>query len=642
MNAGGVRSPARRLGPVGRRTSATGSLAVAGVAGMVWVGAMVASPVSVWVPAALAAGASGVRRWRGASGLALVIAALAAGCVASALAADAWAGLDHPVPSRLDGRVELVGDPRPTRFGVRAEIRAGGRLWDLTADGGAAGVLGDLRAGESVVVEATTRVREDDDLWRASRHVVGTAHATAVRAPAPAWGPWRLANAVHRALLRSTQHLAPEARGVALGVALGDRGAIDELLADDLRAAGMSHLTAVSGQHVALLVAMAAPLLRRLAPRTALVATLGLLGGFVVLTRGEPSVLRATAMAAVVALVHARGRRVAAVRVLAVVVAVLVLIDPMLVWSVGFQLSVAATIGIAVGAARLGAAIPGPRAVAAVLGVSLAAQLAVAPLVIAYFGVMPLVGLVTNLAVAPSIGPLMGWTLAAGLVGGLVPAVAELVHLPTGLLAGWVVRVAEWAAGLGLPGLRLPVWGWPAALGTGVLGVVALGWWIAMRRYGELAVETRTPARRSGAGRFAAAAVVGLLCLVGVAGSMGAEVSSGRHALGAGAELVVGGGRTVLIVDGRAAAGLTMGGLRELGVDRVDVLVLRSQAASTLAIAEALAQRVTVSAILAPAPLPLDGATVVDGREALRLGAHEVVVASGRDGRLDVSVSGPV
>lgn len=566
--------------------------------------------------------------------VALLGAALVVGLAASALAADARAGLDGPLPTQIDTRVELVGDPRPTRFGVRAEIRADGRLWDLTATGEAAGVLGGLRAGESAVVSATTRRRDPDDRWRAARHVVGVASATSVGEAEAAFGPWRVANAVHRALLRSTAHLPADARGVALGVALGDRGAIGALLAEDLRAAGLSHLTAVSGQHVVLLIAMAAPLLRPLTVRTAAVATAVLLAAFVILTRGEPSVLRAATMALVVVAARAAGRHAVGLRVLAVVVAGLILIDPLIVWSVGFQLSVAATAGIAVGARRLAAAIPGPRPIADVLGVSLAAQLAVAPLVIATFGSMPLVGLGANLAVAPVIGPLMGWTLAAGMVSGVVPGIAAVAHVPTTLLGGWVAGVATWTAELGVPGLRAPQGGWLAgALAVAVLaGGLALGW-VARRGARTGGRVAARPGRRAGI-----AAVVGAGVVLVV---VGGTAVPGRHELGVGAEVITHGGRAVLVVDGRAAPGLVVGGLRRIGVRRVDVVVARTNSDAVAALSTLVAERFGPTDLITPSRVAPTSAETFGGRWETRVGEYVVVATSRGSDRLDVVVGGP-
>ena len=67
-------------------------------------------------------------------------------------------------------------------------------------------------------------------------------------------------------------------------------------MVEQFRASGLSHLTAVSGQNVAFLLAAAAPLLRRLRPWTRWTATVALIGWFMSVTRFEPSVLRAGAM----------------------------------------------------------------------------------------------------------------------------------------------------------------------------------------------------------------------------------------------------------------------------------------------------------------------------------------------------------
>ena len=109
----------------------------------------------------------------------------------------------------------------------------------------------------------------------------------------------------------------------------------------------LSHLCSVSGQNVVYVMAAFSVFLRRLRPVARLVATLMVIGWFVVLTRAEPSVLRAAAMAGVVALNFFRGRPVNGRQVLAVSVLGLLLLDPMLAFSVGFGLSTGATAGLA-------------------------------------------------------------------------------------------------------------------------------------------------------------------------------------------------------------------------------------------------------------------------------------------------------
>src|SRR5262245_46588532 len=91
---------------------------------------------------------------------------------------------------------------------------------------------------------------------------------------------------------------------------------------------------------------LAAPALSRLRFGPRLVVTLAVLAGFALVTRFEPSVLRASAMAAVAATGAALGRPASTLRVLALGVSAILLVDPLLATSLGFQLSVAGAAGI--------------------------------------------------------------------------------------------------------------------------------------------------------------------------------------------------------------------------------------------------------------------------------------------------------
>ncbi len=93
---------------------------------------------------------------------------------------------------------------------------------------------------------------------------------------------------------------------------------------------GLSHLTAVSGQNVGFLLAAAGPMLRRLRPWMQWAVTIGLIAWFVALTRYEPSIVRAGAMAGLSAAAFVLGRGRSPVRILAVAVTGLVLVDPLL------------------------------------------------------------------------------------------------------------------------------------------------------------------------------------------------------------------------------------------------------------------------------------------------------------------------
>jgi competence protein ComEC len=212
------------------------------------------------------------------------------------------------------------------------------------------------------------------------------------------------------------------------------------------RSANAPSSSSLSGENVAFVLALAGPVLRRLPRRARFVAALSVLVVFGTMTRWEPSVLRACAMAACSLLAVYVGRPVAGIRALAIAVAVLLVVDPFLLHSVGFQLSCAACLGLALTGPWFTARLRGPAWFRESLGATLGAQLGVAPVLIPVFGSVPLVSLPANLLAVPLAGPLTVWGLAAGVAGGAVrpvaPPVARLLQLPTLVLVRAVMTVA--------------------------------------------------------------------------------------------------------------------------------------------------------------------------------------------------------
>ena len=235
---------------------------------------------------------------------------------------------------------------------------------------------------------------------------------------------------------------------LARGLIIGDDRDQPPAMIDRFRRSGLSHLTAVSGQNVALVLAAAGPLLRRARAGPRLALSLALIGWFVVLTRAEPSVLRAGAMAGLSAVGFALGREREPPRLLAVAVIGLLLVDPLLVHSVGFWLSVGATAGVTVVGPVLARRLRflGPLAVP--LGVTLGAQAGVALPSLLVFGRLPLAGTAANLAAVPVAGFVMLYGLPASLLAGAVAPVRGIVMLPVETGVRWVDRVAAAAAGL--------------------------------------------------------------------------------------------------------------------------------------------------------------------------------------------------
>lgn len=379
----------------------------------------------------------------------IVCVLLALTATASALSARAWAGLDPVPPRSVSGWLTLRTDPERRAAGVTAIGELGGERYAVAGFGGAGRRLERFRAGDrfAVVGSAAPVSVSSRDRW-VPRHVRNRLTIESVADTAPPAPLHRAANRVRAVLERGVADWPEADRALFLGLVIGDDRAQSDAIVEAFRSAGLSHLTAVSGQNVAFVLVAAAPVLQRLRPGARVGATLALIAWFATLTRFEPSVIRASGMAALAALVFWRGWSAAPIRLLAITVAGFTLIDPLLVHSVGWWLSVGATAGLAVGAARLGGVLPGPRWLADPLAVGLAAQLGVLPVSWLVFGRVALVGPLANLLAVPVAGFVMVWGIPAGLVAGAVPPLAGLLGAPGRAGTRWVSLVAQLAAQL--------------------------------------------------------------------------------------------------------------------------------------------------------------------------------------------------
>ena len=218
----------------------------------------------------------------------------------------------------------------------------------------------------------------------------------------------------------------------------GDDQRISDEVQEEFRRSGLTHLLAVSGTNLTIVLAVVLVLARSLgAPRRALVV-LGLVSvvGFVLLARPDPSVVRAAAMGVVGLAAIGLGSR-GGLRTLSVAIVALLFIDPWLSRSLGFVLSVCATAGILLAAPPLARRLERwmPRWCALAIAVPIAAQLACTPAIVAISGEVSLVAVFANVLAGPLVAP----ATVAGLAGGLLDLVSAPVARIPGTIAGWCV-----------------------------------------------------------------------------------------------------------------------------------------------------------------------------------------------------------
>jgi competence protein ComEC len=378
---------------------------------------------------------------------------------------------NEAVPRHLgsySGWASIVGDPAPFGSGLRVTVEVGGERFDAWVYGSPRRRLIDRQSGEAVLIEGQRRATTSNVRRARIRHVVGRFDVVTV-------GDWRegsplsrTASRVRTALRRAAEStMGVDDAALFTGLVIGDDARQPQQLVTAFRASGLSHLTAVSGENVAFVLAAASPLLRRLRPWWRWAATLGLIGWFMALTRFEPSVLRAGVMAMLGCSSYVLGRQRSVVRLLASTVTILVLVDPMLVWSVGFWLSSGATAGVCIVAPWLAPRLPGPTWLSTPLSVTLGAQVGVALPSWLVFHRLPLVSLPANLLAVPVAGFVMLFGIPAGMLSAALPPLAPLLMAPCTAGTRWVAVVAYLAAGIE------PSPGW-AAIGWLAI-VVAIG-----------------------------------------------------------------------------------------------------------------------------------------------------------------------
>lgn len=580
--------------PRGGLTTA-GAVALAAAA---WVGAEVhravdgrGSVAALGLGAVVLGLAGGRRRWC-ARWPALLLAAVLIGLAASVLAARARAGLDPVRAGPFRGRVVLVGDPTPGPFGTRVDVRVDGHRLELRATGAPAGTVDRAMAGEALVVSGRLRPPPPRSPWLIPRRVVGMLVVERAEPASAGSVPWRVANRVRRTLVRGAAGLDAERRGLYLGFVLGDDREQAPAVVDDFRGTGLSHLLVVSGQNLAFALVLVRPLAARVRLGLRWLVSVAAIGAFVLVTRAEPSVLRAAAMALVAVSAEAAGVPLAALRRLALAVAGLVLIDPLLVAAMGFRLSVGAALGIAVLGGPDGPVcrcLPPamPRWLREPLAVTVGAQAGTAPILVPAFGGIPVASVPANLLAEPVAGLVTTWGLPAGLLAGLArlapgrgPAlVATALHVPTWLAVTWAAAVARVGAGLPLGEWRAP-------------HLLALG----------CALAALALAARCGAVGAARALRVGAMVVVVLASVLPAwRLRSPPVDIAVpGARVVRSGGATVVVTAERRGPATVLGALRRAGVRRVDLLVVGRGADPALP--GAIAHRWAVGRVLPARP----------------------------------------
>ncbi|UCC41194.1 MAG: DNA internalization-related competence protein ComEC/Rec2, partial [Candidatus Aminicenantes bacterium] len=191
---------------------------------------------------------------------------------------------------------------------------------------------------------------------------------------------------------------------------LGERGRIPLSITRSLQKAGLYHLFAISGAHIAIISFLFFSVFRlfRIPARTSFLVLIFFLGFYVFLVEGRPSVMRATIMTLAFLIGKLIWRDVNLINTISMSAFFLLFINPFSLFSLGFQLTFAATISIILFFSRIIKYLPRlPFRISEIFAISLTAQLGVLPFVVSSFNRVTFSSLVLNFAALPLLGLIM-------------------------------------------------------------------------------------------------------------------------------------------------------------------------------------------------------------------------------------------
>ncbi len=283
---------------------------------------------------------------------------------------------------------------------------------------------------------------------------------------------------IQQRIIQSQAFWIDEEVGHLISAMVMGRGGVDIAyeIQDQFARVGLSHALAASGTQVSLLASIVLALTQRLNRWARLGIGLGILAMYVGLTGIEPSVMRAAVMGAAVFLAVTLERQVKPLSLLLMAATLLLLWNPIWIWSLAFQLSFLATLGLVVTVSKLTQWLDWvPTRIAPLIAVPIAAYLWILPLQLYVFGVVSPYCILINIFSSLLI------TIIS--VGGMASALLALIHPVAGSASAWLVHFPTVAflkiAELGdrLPGNAYAIGTISAVQVLLLYGIYLLVWW---------------------------------------------------------------------------------------------------------------------------------------------------------------------
>lgn len=263
-------------------------------------------------------------------------------------------------------------------------------------------------------------------------------------------------NSFNRRFSAGMQSALPEPNAsFGLGLLIGQRNTLPQELTNQLIMVGLVHIVAVSGYNLTILV-RAVGRLRLSSKYQRLLASLALIGVFILITGFSASIVRAAIISTLSLWAWYYGRKIKPVLLIAFTAALTGLVNPFYVWGdLGWYLSFLAFFGVLMIAPLIAKKLfrHEPKLLSMVLLETLSAEIMTLPLIMSSFGQLSLIGLLANLLVAPLIPLAMLLSAVAAGAGMIVPAIAGWFAWPANILLTYILDTVRGLSSI--PGIFL-------------------------------------------------------------------------------------------------------------------------------------------------------------------------------------------
>jgi competence protein ComEC len=261
-------------------------------------------------------------------------------------------------------------------------------------------------------------------------------------------------NKLTRRFSAGMQNALPEPlASFGMGLLIGQRTNLPQYTLTALSIAGLTHIIAVSGYNLTILVRATSKIKIFGSKFQKLVVSLFLIGTFVLITGFSASIVRASAIAVLGLWAWYYGRKLRPILAITLVAAASGLYNPFYVWSdIGWYLSFTAFFGVLILAPLLAKKIMSQsetKGLAMILVETFSAYIMTLPIIMYIFGKVSVVALLANLLVLPLVPFAMLFSTVAGIAGMFVPAFAGWLALPAKIILTYILDVAYRLSDLG-------------------------------------------------------------------------------------------------------------------------------------------------------------------------------------------------